>query len=265
MQRLTIQQIISAPGWWNQISLLAFLDLTCLKIRIGAHDSHLSKSLLPWWISVGWYIILYYAKTDNLAGNFRSKMARTEVPARLLGLLQDLGWGTCQSSVEIMTAFAQFSRLINYFVQRGDWWWYHRVYPLRDDSNRCPCFPFWLASGIKLTSTRVICEGHHRLDENLYGAMLYWTFEVLIIKQIHSTLRWRQSVSFSTLLTPFSNLICQCKNHISRSLLPWSNLVRQPTLQTRHYLSFIRLLPDWDVGWANNSTICQNGWRWGRR
>ena len=108
------QQTISAPGSWNQISLLAFL--ACFKIRTGACVSHLSKSLLPWRNSVGWYIILYCATTDELADDFRSRIVEPDVFTRLIGLLQNPDWGVRQSSVEVITTLAEFGRLIYHIV-----------------------------------------------------------------------------------------------------------------------------------------------------
>ena len=43
-------------------------------------------------------------------------MAEPDFIARLLKLLQDLNWGTRQSSVEVITALGEFCRLIYHFV-----------------------------------------------------------------------------------------------------------------------------------------------------
>ena len=111
MRRLMIWQMISAPRWWNQMSLVVLL--TCFKIRTQTYASCLSKPLLPWRKSVGWYIVLYCTKIDDPADNFRSRMVETNFFDRIFDLLQDLGWGACQSSAEVITALAEFCRLIS--------------------------------------------------------------------------------------------------------------------------------------------------------
>ena len=258
---LMVCQTISAPKWGEKIFLLIFS--VCFKTRTRAYVSHPSKLLLPWRNLVRWYIISYYAMwgTNDLSDDFRSKMAETDVLARLVGLLQAQGSGVRQSSIEIIeviTALANFGWLINHFILCDDWW-SHRGIPLQDDWNRCCCLSRSLSSEIALTRTRVICQGHHHFGEIWYVVIFFWTVEGLTVKQIVSALRWWRPVSFSTLLTR------QCESHISRSLLPWSNPVRQPTLRMRHYLSFLRSFRDWDVGCAKISTVSQDDWRWGCR
>ena len=76
---------------------------------------------------------------DHLSDDFRSKIAETDVLARLVGLLQDQDSDVDQSSIEIIeaiTALANFGWLINHFVLCGDWW-PRREIPLHDDWNRC--------------------------------------------------------------------------------------------------------------------------------
>jgi hypothetical protein len=109
-----IQQTISAPPWWKQMSLLVLL--ACFKIRAGMHINHLSKSLLSWRKSVGGYIILYCARTDDLADNFRFKMVESDVLSHTVGLLQDYYPDVRQSVIELITALAKFGRLIYYSV-----------------------------------------------------------------------------------------------------------------------------------------------------
>ena len=76
----------------------------------------LSKSLLHWRKSVGLFIILYCAKTDELADDFHSKLMETDVLVCLVGLLQDQNSDVRQPSIEAVTALAKIGRLIHHFV-----------------------------------------------------------------------------------------------------------------------------------------------------
>ena len=58
----------------------------------------------------------YCARADDLADDFRYKMIKTDVLARLVGLLQDRFSHVCQSSVDVIVALANFGRLIYHFV-----------------------------------------------------------------------------------------------------------------------------------------------------
>jgi hypothetical protein len=102
------QQMISAPKWWKQMSLLVFFP--CFKI------SQLLISLPPWQNSVGFQIIFDCVRTNDSADDFRSKMVETDVVSRIFGLIQDSGWGTRWSPVKAIAALGKFGRLIYYFV-----------------------------------------------------------------------------------------------------------------------------------------------------
>jgi hypothetical protein len=59
-------------------------------------------------------------KTNVPEDDFRSKMAETDVLARLVGLLQDYYPDVRQSAIEAITALSKFGRLIYHSVPCGD-------------------------------------------------------------------------------------------------------------------------------------------------
>ena len=159
MRRVTIWQMISTPRWWKQMSLLVFLD--CFKIRARTYASHLSKPLLPWQKSVGWDIILYCAKTDDPADNFRSEIVESDVLVHLVDLLQYQNSDECQLSIKAITTLAKFGRLIYQFALCKDWR-SSRKFPLQHGGSS-PCSSFRPASRSGLRCTPVIHQGHYCL------------------------------------------------------------------------------------------------------
>jgi hypothetical protein len=103
-----IQQTISAPRWWKQMSLLVLLAF--FKMGTRPRKDYLWMPSPPWRNSVGSYIILGYATTDDSADNFCSM-----VFARLVGLLQDDDSDVRRSSVNNITSLAEFGTWIYRF------------------------------------------------------------------------------------------------------------------------------------------------------
>jgi hypothetical protein len=59
---------------------------------------------------------LYRARTDDSAGDFRSKMVKGDVLAHLFDVLQDKDENARQSAIKVIIALAKFGRLIYHFV-----------------------------------------------------------------------------------------------------------------------------------------------------
>ena len=107
-----IQQTISAPRWWKRMSMLVLL--VGFKIGMKSHDHLLWTSSPPWRNSVGRYVILYGARTDNATDDFRSKILESDVLAHLVGFLQDRALYAI-SRVAI-TTFAEFGGFLYHFL-----------------------------------------------------------------------------------------------------------------------------------------------------
>ena len=107
-----MQQAIAASSWWKQLSLLVLSS--CL-IGSAPHDCYLLKPSPPWRNSVGGYIILDCARTDDPADDFGSKIVETGALDRLVRLLQHGDKNIQNSSIDTITIFAEFGRLLSYF------------------------------------------------------------------------------------------------------------------------------------------------------
>jgi hypothetical protein len=113
MRGLMIQQTISAPRWWKQMSLLVLLS--SFKTTTGMYEGHLSTPLPAWRNSVRAYIILGCARTDDPADDFYSKMVEIDVVAHLVGFLQDGNLSTPKLSMDAITTLTKFGRSVYHF------------------------------------------------------------------------------------------------------------------------------------------------------
>ena len=109
-----IWQTIFAPKCWKKMSILVFL--ACLNVRTQTYNGCPSMPSPPWQNSVGSHIILYWARTDDPADDFRSKMMETNILACLVDLLRSKVSDVSQLSIDAIAALAKFGRLTSHFL-----------------------------------------------------------------------------------------------------------------------------------------------------
>jgi hypothetical protein len=86
--------------------------LASCKMGTGPRENYLWMPSPPWRNSVGSYIILGYARTDDSADDFHSKMVETDFLGRLFVLLRDDNRDVQTSSFSALTSLAKLGRLI---------------------------------------------------------------------------------------------------------------------------------------------------------